>query len=57
MVSEDPAGGHDLRGRGREVFRRRAWTDAYETLSAADPAVTVGAGGSRAARDGGVSDR
>jgi DNA-binding CsgD family transcriptional regulator len=36
MVSEDPAGGHDLRGRGREVFRRRAWTDAYEMLSVAD---------------------
>jgi len=36
MVSEDLAGGHDLRGRGREVFRRRAWTDAYEMLSVAD---------------------
>ena len=36
MVSEDPAAGHDLRDRGREAFRQRAWTDAYEMLSAAD---------------------
>ncbi len=36
MVSEDPAVGQNLRDRGREAFRRRAWTDAYEMLSVAD---------------------
>ena len=36
MVSENSAAGHDLRDRGREAFRLRAWTDAYERLTAAD---------------------
>lgn len=36
MVSENSAAGHGLRDRGREAFRQRAWTDAYERLTAAD---------------------
>ena len=36
MAGDEPACRLDLRDRGREVFRRRSWTDAYETLSAAD---------------------
>ncbi len=36
MVSENSAAGHDLRDRGRGAFGQRAWTDAYEKLTAAD---------------------
>ena len=36
MGSENSATGDDLRERGREAFRQRAWTDAYERLTAAD---------------------
>ena len=36
MGSENSAAGDDLRDRGREAFRQRAWTDASERLAAAD---------------------
>ncbi|MDN5750668.1 MAG: LuxR C-terminal-related transcriptional regulator [Pseudonocardia sp.] len=38
MVSEEPTarGEQDLRDRGREAYRRRTWSEAYELMSAAD---------------------
>ena len=36
MGSENSAARDDLRDRGREAFRQRAWTDASERLTAAD---------------------
>ena len=41
----------DALHRGREAYERRAWMDAHEALAAADRAVALGIGRSRAAGD------
>ena len=42
----------DELGRGRESYARRAWMDAYRSLSQADQAAPLGAEGPGVARNG-----